>query len=281
MRRLRVRRTSGTVGAAMNTKAIGFGLCALSVVVLGVTAVAQQVADPVAAPIAKKGLRVEIRDVARLPDTRNLRPASEDTSPTSWARVSYVRELADGRRFANDSRGRLYVFDRNNQPQLYADVAAVFPLGFYRSLQSGFIGFEFHPEFASNGLFYTVHGEKGPDNPGNPHFIPPGFTRTDVTYQTVITEWKAARPSANAFEGTRRELLRTGHVVNNYFHAIGHLEFNPTARRGSPDYGLLYISGTDFGFSNGGGPRASNPSQRSGSNRSSPPSCASTRGARA
>jgi hypothetical protein len=37
--------------------------------------------------------------------------------------------------------------------------------------------------------------------------------------------------------------------------------FNPTAGPGSPDYGLLYTSGSDFGFSNGGGPRANNPGQ--------------------
>ena len=41
---------------------------------------------------------------------------------------------------------------------------------------------------------------------------------------------------------------------------MGHVEFNPTARPGSPDYGLLYTSGSDLGFSNGGGPNANNPS---------------------
>jgi hypothetical protein len=39
------------------------------------------------------------------------------------------------------------------------------------------------------------------------------------------------------------------------------VEFNPTAKRGDPDYGLLYTSGSDYGFSNGGGPNASNPAQ--------------------
>ncbi len=42
-------------------------------------------------------------------------------------------------------------------------------------------------------------------------------------------------------------------------HPIGDVEFNPTARPGSPDYGLLYTSGSDLGFSNGGGPNANNP----------------------
>lgn len=220
-----------------------------------------QLDDPLPEPIAKKGLSVEIRDVARLPDTRTLRPASEDTSPTSWARVSFVRDAPDGRRFANDSRGRLYLLAGGTEPALYADLAQVFPLGFYRSLQSGFVGFEFHPEFVRNGLFYTVHGERAQGNPGVPHFIPPGFTQADLTYQTVVTEWRASDPSAAVFKGSRRELLRVGHVVNSYFHPIGELAFNPTARPGSPDYGLLYTSGSDWGFSNGGGPNATNPAQ--------------------
>jgi hypothetical protein len=36
---------------------------------------------------------------------------------------------------------------------------------------------------------------------------------------------------------------------------------NPTARPGDPDYGLVYTSGSDLGFSNGGGPNANNPAQ--------------------
>ena len=220
-----------------------------------------QVSDPIPAAIPKRGLRVEIRDLARLPDTRKLRAPTEDTAPAAWARVSFVRDLPDGRRFANDSRGRLYVVDKANQPSLYLDLAAEYPLGFYRSLESGFICFTFHPDFARNGVIYTVHGEKAQGNAAVPQFIPPGFTGSDVTYQTVILEWHTTTPAANTFRGTRRELLRVAHVVDSYFHPIGALEFNPTARPGSPDYGLLYIGGTDFGFSNGGGPRASNPAQ--------------------
>ena len=218
-----------------------------------------QISNPIAEPIVKRGLSVEIRDVARLPDTRGLYPADQDRG--GWARLSYVRDLADGRRFANDSRGFLYLLDRDNRPSLYADVAAAFPLSFYNTLTGGFIGFEFHPEFARNGLFYTAHIEGGMGNPATPDFIPPGFTPADVNFHSVITEWRATNPTANVFEGARRELLRVGHVVEYMRHPISHLEFNPTAEPGDPDYGLLYTSGSDFGFSNGGGPNASNPGQ--------------------
>ena len=54
-----------------------------------------QISNPIAEPIVKRGLSVEIREVARLPDTRGLYPADQDAA--GWARVSYVRDLADGR----------------------------------------------------------------------------------------------------------------------------------------------------------------------------------------
>jgi glucose/sorbosone dehydrogenase len=219
------------------------------------------VSHPRPAPVVKRGLMVEIRDVARLPDTRALRPADQDVVPAGWARINYVRDLPDGRRFANDSRGFLYLLDASNKPSVYANVGAAFPFAIYNRLESGFIGFTFHPDFARNGLFYTVHGERAAGNPATPNFIPPGFTRADVNFHNVITEWHATNPAANTFAGTRRELLRVGQVVANLTHPMGDLEFNPTSKPGAADYGLLYTSGSDLGFSNGGGPNANNPSQ--------------------
>jgi Glucose / Sorbosone dehydrogenase len=217
--------------------------------------------NPLPAPIEKHGLAVQIKDLVRLPDTRGVRPADQDLSPAGWARISFVRDLPDGRRFANDSRGFLYLIDANNQPHVYANVAEAFPFAVYNRLESGFIGFAFHPDFARNGLFYTVHAERGPGNPKKPDFIPPGYTLADVTYHNIITEWHATNPAANTFAGTRRELLREAHVVANLTHPMGAVEFNPTAKPGDVDYGLLYTSGSDHGFSNGGGPKANNPDQ--------------------
>lgn len=220
-----------------------------------------QLPDPLPAAVEKRGLTVEIRELTRLPDTRGMRPADQDTNPAGWARVSYVRDLPDGRRFVNDSRGYLYLLDADGRPTVYADVASAFPFAIYTRLESGFIGFVFHPEFAKNGRFYTVHGERAGGNQATPHFIPPGFGASAVTHHNVITEWLATDPAAAVFTGTRRELLRVAHVVSNLTHPIGAVEFNPTARPGAPDFGLLYTSGSDLGFSNGGGPHANNPGQ--------------------
>ena len=136
-------------------------------------AIHAQITDPISAPVEKRGLMVEIRDVVRLPETRGMRPADQDVTPAGWARVSYVRDLPDGRRFANDSRGFLYLLDGGNPPSVYANVAEAFPFAVYNWLESGFIGFDFHPDFARNGLFYTVHGERAAGNPATPDFIPP------------------------------------------------------------------------------------------------------------
>ena len=216
-----------------------------------------QITNPIPEPVDKRGLEVQIEDVARLPETRGMRPPDQDVSPAGWARVSFVRDLPDGRRFANDSRGFLYRID-GDRPALYLDFAALFPHAVYNRLESGLIGFDFHPEFAQNGLFYTVHGERAPGNPAVPNFVPPGFTAADATHHNVITEWRARDPAANMFEGTRRELLRVAHIVQNLSHPMGNVEFNPTAKPGDADYGLLYTSGSDLGFSNGGGPHANN-----------------------
>lgn len=217
--------------------------------------------NPIPAPIVKRGLTVEIADVLRLPDTRAMLPAGQDVSPAGWARLSYVRDLPDGRRFVNDSRGVLYLLRDEQPPQVYADVAAAFPRAVYNRLESGFISYAFHPEFARNGLFYTVHAERAAGNPTAPHFVPPGFTAADATYHNIITEWRATAPGAAVFAGTRRELLREAHVVANLTHPMGAADFNPTAKPGDPDYGLLYTSGSDHGFSNGGGPNSNTASQ--------------------
>jgi glucose/arabinose dehydrogenase len=224
-------------------------------------AVNAQISDPLPAAVQKRGLMVEIRDVARLPRTSELRPADQDVSPASWARVSFVRDLPDGRRLANDSRGLLYLLDGGAEPSVYADVGAAFPHTVYHRNESGFIGFDFHPAFARNGLFYTVHCERASGNPGTPDFIPPGYTEADVMHHNVITEWRANDPTASTFDGTRRELLRVAQVVTNPAHPFGYLGFDPTSEPGDPDYGLLYTSGSDLGFSNGRGPNANNPGQ--------------------
>ena len=100
-------------------------VCALSVALASTWIHGQITQNPIPAPIEKRGLAVEIKDLVRLPDTRGMHPV-DDVNPAGWARVSFVRDLPDGRRFANDSRGLLYILDASNRPSVYLNFAEAF-----------------------------------------------------------------------------------------------------------------------------------------------------------
>ena len=210
-------------------------------------------------PIVTREITVKVVELARLPDTRGF-AADQDVKPAGWRGSTtcgtFPTAAVSPTTCAVSCTGSI-----RNQPPVYANLAETFPRAVYNRLSSGFIGFVFHPEFARNGLFYTVHAEHGPDNPSKPDLIPPGYGLKDVTHHNIVTEWRATNPAADVFSGTRRELLRTAHIVANLTHPLSAVEFNPTAKPGSEDYGLLYISGSDHRFSNGGGPNSSNPAQ--------------------
>ena len=189
---------------------------------------------------AARQARARRRGARRCPatGTRNLRPVDQDVTPTGWARVSFVRDAPDGRRFANDSRGFLYIID-DGRTSLYHDFGALFPHAWYNRIESGFIGFDFHPEFARNGLWYSVHLERAEGNPARPDFIPPGYDSDDVTFHNVITEWRANDPRASTFTGTRRELLRVAHVVQFSSHPMGARRVQP---HGAPGLAGLRVA---------------------------------------
>jgi glucose/arabinose dehydrogenase len=108
-------------------------------------------------------------------------------------------------------------------------------------LATGFGSFAFHPEFAHNGLFYTTHTE--PARLKKADFFIPDSIKTAM--QWVVTEWKTKDPNATVFDGTSRELLRIDMVAG--IHGVQEITFNPYAKKGSDDYGLLYIGVGDGG----------------------------------
>jgi len=229
---------------------------------------------------AQAQLTVEIKDYVALPVTG----AVDGTGQTDGmlARVNSVREEPGGNRnrlFVNDMNGPLYIFDKQTKRlTTYLDFngrdgrPGIFHrLIFENGYGNGFAHFEFDPDYARNGKFYTVHIEnpaiEAPNLPDNGHFPGlnvSGYTATaavttpgPVLNEAVLVEWTDANPSNSTFEGTAREILRV--QLNTRIHPMGEITFNPAARRGDPDWRVAYIGCGDSGSGEARGEIRQNP----------------------
>lgn len=190
-------------------------------------------ANPLPAGIEMSGLVVGLELVTQMPATSPQKPLTRITKfyPHPETKEMYVLDL----------RGKLYSL-RNNQPVVYMDMAKLIPKFInVPGHATGFGSFAFHPEHSKNGLLYTTHTESA------------GAAKADfdyadsikVTLQWVVSEWKSEKPDAFPFTGKRRELFRINMV--NQSHGVQEVTFNPLSKRGSEDYGLLYIGIGDGG----------------------------------
>ncbi|GAB3317023.1 hypothetical protein GCM10027299_07940 [Larkinella ripae] len=195
--------------------------------------------DPIPVKIPPSGLRLELEEITTAPATAEKVPR---------ARINKMQVLpgAKNRLFLEDLRGTLYEMDgKSLRP--YLSMAKERP-GFIHTpgLATGFGSYAFHPDFYTNGLLYTTHTEKA-------NAAPADFPYADsikVTLQWVLTEWKVADPNATEFAGTGRELLRVNMV--SPIHGVQEITFNPLAKLGSADYGMLYIGIGDGGATENG-----------------------------
>ena len=197
------------------------------------------VLDPVPSAPIPSGLALKVERFAVFPKSQ---PIPEPTDPrlVRAARINYLGELPDGsgRMYVPDINGALYFVTRGT-PAVYLDIAKTFAPDFFsgRGLGQGFAFVAFHPEFARNGKFYTVHTETGG---ALTHKTPDLPAQANTLYHGIVTEWTADDPKASTFHGTRRELLRLG--FGGQIHGIQQVEFNPNARPGDADYGLLFVA---------------------------------------
>lgn len=209
---------------------------------------AQITQNPITEPIAKSKLSVGLEEVVKIPNS------GSDKDENKSARLNLLIPPGDGsgRLFVNDMRGKLYVIvDRT--ATVYMNVKNLVGQGFHnQSGQQGFSYFAFHPEFAKNGIFYTVTSEDKNTRKSDFPVTKPIFNnkgqRIESSHHDVIREWKATNPSANTFSGTMREILRIEEPYPD--HNTGQLAFNPKTKPGDADYGMLYIAVADGG-SNG------------------------------
>ena len=207
------------------------------------------VSDPVPQDPVASGLGLVLEEYAQFPKT-DPTPAPTDERLMRENRINFIGEVPDGsgRQYVPDLNGPLYVFDKAQktaEPHVYLDVKAQFAPDFFsgRGMGSGFGFATFDPEFAKNGKFYTVHTERSDAALAKPTTYP---TQPKTFLQSVVTEWTASDPQADTFTGTHREIMRLGFA--GQIHAIQQIDFNPTAKPGDADYGLLYLAVGDGGI---------------------------------
>ncbi|MBD2775719.1 PQQ-dependent sugar dehydrogenase [Iningainema tapete] len=193
--------------------------------------------------IEKSNLSIGLSEVVQIPVS--------GTAENRVARLNFLTHAGDGsgRLFVNDMRGKLYVIN-NHKAYVYMDLKKLVCSGFsYDTGQQGFAYFTFHPEFAKNGIFYTVHSEEKnnqvPDFPVTKTIFDNKGKVKESSHHDVIREWKADNPAANIFSGTFREILRIEQPYPD--HNVGQLGFNPNAKPSDADYGMLYIALADGG----------------------------------
>ncbi|WP_026967267.1 PQQ-dependent sugar dehydrogenase [Algoriphagus terrigena] len=195
-------------------------------------------ANPIVDSVSDSGIRLDLEFVMQIPPSDTVPPLAKITKLES--------EPATGRTFLNDQRGVLYEF-KGNKYHEYLPIRDLMPnILFKPGLATGLGSYAFHPEFAENGIFYTGHSEKGNAAPAD--YAYPDSVK--VFLQWVLTEWKANDPMAGKFEGTSRELLRINFVTQ--IHGMQEVTFNPNAKKGDPDYSMLYIGIGDGGSAESG-----------------------------
>ncbi|MEU9885698.1 PQQ-dependent sugar dehydrogenase [Sphaerisporangium sp. NPDC051011] len=203
----------------------------------------EPVTDPIPEDPITSGLGLVLEEFASVPKSEPT-PAPTDPRLVRWARINHLGEVPDGsgRMFVPDLNGKMYLV-KNGEAHVYLDVGATFAPAFFsgRGLGQGFGYVTFDPEFKRNGRFYTVHTELAASTTQVPD-LPP---QPNTGYHGIVTEWTVDDPSASTFQGTRREILRLG--FGGQIHGIQQIDFNPTAKRGDADYGLLYIAAGDGG----------------------------------
>ncbi len=222
-----------------------------------------------APPATPAPLTLELKDFAALPITGNLDGAGQVDG--MLARVNSIREEpgGTGRLFVTDMNGPIYILDKKTKAlTTYLDFngSGDRPGLFDRLLHdpgysSGISQFQFDPDYRRNGKFYTVHMESpvlpGSQRPDTTTAAGPDlravWLRADcrrrtpgpINFESVLIEWTDTDLRNATFEGTAREVLRV--QLNGRIHPMGEVVFHPTARRGDPEWRVMYIGMGDGG----------------------------------
>lgn len=219
-------------------------------------------------PATDERIAIRLVDYAAAPITGQFTTSG---NAAYHARINFLKEepTGSGRLFINDLNGPLQIF--STQRKTFTTFLDFNGRGTQTGLfdkftydggySSGLIAFEFDPDYANNGIFYTIHleepsvsGSSIPNNSSVPGLDTTGYTITPfiptaagpTTRHAVLIEWTDTNRGRSQFEGTAREILRVGYLSR--IHTLGDLTFNPNATDPShPDWRVLYLASGDGG----------------------------------
>ncbi len=207
------------------------------------------ISDPIHAKIEKSDLTVMVEDFIQIPPTKLRRPL---------ARINTLTHANDksGRIFVIDEDGKIYVI-KEGQLQLkpFLDIASIRGNHFFSDNEEvGIRSVAFHPDFSTPDTpgfqhLYTVHSERA-DSPSISSDTPVhSGPANNINHYDVISEWKVNPDNPDeVMPGSQRELMRI--AQSGQYTNVGHIGFDPTLDKDSPDFGLLYISVGDGGVAN-------------------------------
>lgn len=206
---------------------------------------AQTAVNPAVAPeLTPSGSFLEVEKIVQVPLGLN----------GSQPRVNSMAFAGDRIFVATDGtvsgEGKIYEIIQDstgNSVNLFFDVgAAVFSatgrvLDNTNFVHGGLRSLAFHPEFATNGKFYTSIMEERPTDPSQHTFL--SDVATPITADSVVVEWTYDHVLQQVTSSSYREVFRVGLFA--YDHPIKGLAFDPFASPGDENYGLLFVGHGD------------------------------------
>lgn len=181
------------------------------------------------------GLSLVIEPFVEMPLATNGRPARWNAMTTVGDRILVVDEQ-DGRIFEISNREAVLWFDIGSTLRNSVGL----PLNIENPFHGGVRGLAFHPDFSTNGLFYTSLLQQRPANTGSHLYL---SDAASINADSVLVEWSANPATFEVDPASYRELFRVG--IPEYDHPIKQIAFHPTQLRSNSNYGLLYIAHGD------------------------------------
>jgi hypothetical protein len=195
--------------------------------------------------IAPAPYRLQLRPYVTLPSTRrNI--------------VNMTTRPGDARLYVTTEQGFIYTINEdaagNGTASTFFDVATAVQAATGRTInalgtsQRGLQSVAFHPDFNNPaspgyGKLYTTYLQTRPTNNGSLNYLGAFHVGAGLAADGVLSEWTYNFNTSSIASNTYRELFRV--EMNVYDHPIKMASFNPYARPGDEDYGLLYLTHGD------------------------------------